>query len=281
MKKSINAWSVAHGTGFEDMFAQLKAAGFDGIELNIDGDNSSRHSLTMGATDAELAEIKTLSDRHGLPVVSISTSLYAGGAKLGSADPEQVRVGQELLRKQLTCAKALGARGILIVPGGISDTCSIAAAYENSFNSIKELIPEIAASGLNVGVENVWNGFFMSPFDMCRFVDALSCEYIGAYYDVGNVIAFSWSEYWIELLGSRIKNIHIKDYRRNGYINNGGEWADLLKGDVNWPKVVPALRKAGFDGYLTAEVGKSDPAQSWEAYYAEVADAVGRICDIN
>lgn len=86
MKKSINAWSVAHGTGFEDMFAQLKAAGFDGIELNIDGDNSSRHSLTMGATDAELAEIKTLSDRHGLPVVSISTSLYAGGAKLGSAD---------------------------------------------------------------------------------------------------------------------------------------------------------------------------------------------------
>ncbi len=113
---------------------------------------------------------------------------------------------------------------------------------------------------------------------MCRFVDELDCEYIAAYYDVGNVIAFSWSEYWIELLGKRIKNIHVKDFKRNGWINCGGDWADLLKGDVNWAKVVPALREAGFDGYLTAEVGKSDGSQSWDAFYAEVADAVGQIC---
>lgn len=280
MKKSINAWSVAHGTDFEEMFAKLSAAGFDGVELNIDGNNSSRHSLTMETTEEELAQIRALSEKYNLPVVSISTSLYEGGAKLGSRDPERVKAGQDLLRKQLQCAKALGAGGILIVPGGISPDCSIREAYENSFASIKAMIPEIEAAQINVGVENVWNGFFMSPFDMCRFVDELGCKYIGAYYDVGNVIAFSWSEYWIEMLGGRITNIHVKDYKRNGHINCGGEWADLLKGDVNWPKVVPALRAAGFDGYLTAEVGKSSAEQSWEDFYKEVADAVGQICSL-
>lgn len=278
MKKSINAWSVAGGTNFEEMFAKLSAAGFDGVELNIDGDNSSRHSLTMETTEDELKKIRELSEKYSLPVVSISTSLYQGGALLGSRDPARVKAGQDLLRKQLQCAKALGAGGILVVPGGISPDCSIREAYENSLASLKAMIPEIEAAGINVGVENVWNGFFMSPFDMCRLIDELGCKYIGAYYDVGNVIAFSWSEYWIDMLGSRITNIHVKDYKRNGGINCGGDWADLLKGDVNWPKVVPALRKAGFDGYLTAEVGKSDPGQSWEDFYKEVAEAVGKIC---
>ena len=164
------------------------------------------------------------------------------------------------------------------MPGGISPDCSIREAYENSLASLKAMIPEIEAAGINVGVENVWIGFFMSPFDMCRFIDELDCKYIGAYYDVGNVIAFSWSEYWIEMLGERITNIHVKDYKRNGGITNGGDWVDLLKGDVNRPKVVPALRQAGFDGYLTAEVGKTNPDQSWEDFYKEVADAVGTIC---
>jgi len=280
MKKSINAWSVAHGTDFEEMFAKLSAAGFDGVELNIDGDNSSHHSLTMETTDDELKKIRELSEKYSLPVVSISTSLYEGGAKLGSRDPARVKAGQDLLRKQLRYAKMLGATGILVVPGGISADCSIREAYENSIAALKAMVPEIEEAGVNVGVENVWNGFFMSPFDMCRFIDELGCKYIGAYYDVGNVIAFSWSEYLIEIRGERIKNIHVKDYKRNGYINNGGEWVDLLKGDVNWPKVVPALRKAGFDGYLTAEVGKTKRDQSWEDFYKEFADAVGTICSM-
>ncbi|NMB95635.1 MAG: hypothetical protein GYA02_03355 [Clostridiaceae bacterium] len=30
---------------------------------------------------------------------------------------------------------------------------------------------------------------------------------------------------------------------------------NLLEGDVNWHKVIPELRKAGYEGYLTAELG--------------------------
>jgi hypothetical protein len=39
---------------------------------------------------------------------------------------------------------------------------------------------------------------------------------------------------------------------------------------------MPALRKAGFDGYLTAEVGK-EGNQTFEEFYKETADAADKI----
>ena len=277
MKKSINAWSVSGKTDFPEMFAQIKAAGFDGIELNVDAEEHSAHSLTLHTEQTVLEEIKRLSEAYALPVVSISTSLYGGGVKLGSRDLREREFGKTILRKQLECARALGADGILIVPGGIGDEVSLQTAYTNSFETLNELKSEIEQSKVHVGVENVWNGFFLSPFDMCRFIDDLNCAYIGAYYDVGNVIAFSWSEYWIEILGKRIRKIHVKDFKRNRSINSGGEFVDLLKGDVNWKKVIPALRGACFDGYLTAEVFKTQEGQSDTDFYREVSAQLGRI----
>lgn len=276
MKKSINAWSVDSKTGFEEMFQQIKAAGFDGIELNVDAEESkSAHSLTLSTTDEELAAIKALSDKYALPVVSISSAMWNG--RMGSTDAEKRGLSEKLLKKQLQCAKALGGTGILVVPGGTYPAISLEEDRRASAETLASMKDFISSTGIYVGVENVWNGFFMSPLDMASFIDGLDCPFIGAYYDVGNVIAFSWSERWIELLGSRIHNVHVKDFKRNRGINSGGTFVDLLEGDVNWEAVIPALKKAGFDGYLTAEVFKDDEAMSYTDYYKKVADAIGEI----
>ena len=280
MKKSINAWSVDPTTNFEDMFAQIKKAGFDGIELNIDGkDNASSHSLTLETTDKELADIKALSEKYDLPVVSISTSLW-WSVNMGSPKQENRENSKKLLEKQLIAAKTLGASGILTVPGGISNEISIKEAYKNSFDTLESLKSIIEDYKIKVGLENVWNQFFVSPFDMANFIDKLDCEYITAYYDVGNTVAFSWSEYWLEILGKRISHIHIKEFKRNSGINSGGTWPDLLKGDVNFKKIIPELRKIGWDGYLTAEISKTDENQSWEDFYKETVELESRIIEL-
>ena len=59
MKTSINAWSVKGDTGFEEMFAQISAAGFDGIELNVDAPGTA-HGLYMDMTDGDLAAIREI-----------------------------------------------------------------------------------------------------------------------------------------------------------------------------------------------------------------------------
>ena len=278
MKKALNAWTVDSATGFEEMFRQLKEAGFDGIELNVDGVGHSSHSLTLETTDAELEAIKALSDKYALPVVSISTSML-GGYLMGAPDEAGRDLAKQIIRTQLRCAKALNASGILIVPGGVTQQKSFIKAYEASMKTLLELKPEIEAAKIYAGLENVWNGFFMSPFDMAAFIDKADSPYISAYYDVGNVIAFSWSEYWIEVLGKRISHVHVKDFKRTdtGFgTNGGGDWVDLLKGDVNWEAVLPALQAAGFDDYLTAEVFMEEGG-NYISYYKEVSDALDEI----
>ena len=252
MKKAINAWSVPNGVSFAEMFREISAAGFDGIELNVDADDSSAHSLTMRSEKETFAEINCLAEKYGLRVPGISTSLT--GRKLGSGDKAEREVGKDIIRRQIECAAALGADGILTVPGGMTEKISLLQAYENSFRTLEELKPEIESAKIHVCVENVWNGFFLSPFDMRNFIDRLDCPYIGAYFDVGNVIAFSDAEYWIEILDSRIRKIHVKDFKRFSGINRGGSFVNLLEGNVHWDKVIPALEKAGYDGYLTAEL---------------------------
>jgi hexulose-6-phosphate isomerase len=127
-------------------------------------------------------------------------------------------------------------------------------------------------------MENVWNTFFTSPWDMMVFVDKFECEYITAYYDVGNTVAFTWTQHWIEVLNKRISHIHVKDYKRaNAWPNSGGEFVDLGEGSIHWPKVMEALKNIGFDGYLTAEVFKSDESISYQDYYKSISVALDKI----
>jgi hexulose-6-phosphate isomerase len=268
MKKAINAWTVPGSVSFEDMFKSISEAGFQGIELNIDGENASLHSLTLDSDRKEYDLINALAAKYSLPVCSISTSLYGG--TLGSDDAKEREFGKTVLRKQLECAAALGADGILVVPGGISETTSIRQATMNSKQSLLDMKPEIEKAKLKVGVENVWNGFFASPTDMARFIDDLACPYIGAYFDVGNVAVHSYPEYWIEILGQRIFKIHVKDFQRSGWFN--GSFVNLLQGDIRWNLVVKALKAAGYDGCLTAELGVLQAAP--EYLYRITSDAL-------
>lgn len=76
--------------------------------------------------------------------------------------------------------------------------------------------------------------------------------YVGAFFDVGNVIYSGYPEHWIKILGSRIKKVHFKDYRRDA----GGLYGfvDLLAGDVDYKKVMDELKKAGYNNYVVAEM---------------------------
>ena len=250
MKKAINAWTIPETVSFEAMFASISAAGFEGIELNLDKPDASAHCLTMASKQVDYDRINALAKQYKLPVCSISTSLY--GDTLGSDDVQEREAGKNILRKQLECAAALAADCILVVPGGIGEKTSIRQAYENSRQSLSELVPEIEEKKIKVGLENVWNGFFASPTDMARFIDDFHCPYIGAYFDVGNVLINSFPEYWIEILDKRIFKIHLKDFLHSSW--NQGVFVNLLQGDARWEQIMKALRKAGYDGYLTAEL---------------------------
>jgi len=273
MKTALNAWTLDNTLTMEEAFAATAAAGFAGIELNIDAPGASPHALSLETTEADYAAIRALSDKYNLPVCSISTSQWRGRM----ADTDCWNDAEALLHKQLEAAAALGADGILTVPGGMNNNITLAQARRASIDFMKANRNSIEQLGIFVGLENVWNGFFLSPYDMVSFIDEVNSPKIGAYLDAGNMIAFSISEYWIDILGERIGKVHVKDYKRNSGINSGGTWEDITHGSADWKKIIPALRNAGYDGYLVGEVFKSDANMSFPDYYRKVAGEIAEI----
>jgi hexulose-6-phosphate isomerase len=229
-----------------------KRAGFDGIE--------------MPPSDvAQAQSMKALADEAGVTLHSV---IYGGwGAPLSSADPATIERGLAEIEGALRAAKAYGSDAILLVPAVVNAGTRYADAYTRSQANIRRLLPLAAELGVAIAVENVWNNFLLSPLEFARYVDELESPYAKAYFDVGNVVAFGWSEDWILTLGKRIQKIHLKDFKRESR-----EWKNLREGSVDWPKVSAALHEVGYEGYFTCELGGGD-----EAYLTDIAARVNAI----
>jgi hexulose-6-phosphate isomerase len=272
MKKSINAWTFPPEYTFTEVLEAAKTAGFDAVEFNLDAIGvSSKHAFTLESDESLIAEVSEKARELGIKLVSVSSSLHNG--IWSKTDEKTAQYREAVLKKQLSIAKILGADAILLVPGGMSDGMLLDEARKNSLISLKKMIPMIKESGVTVGLENVWNGFFLSPYDMVSFLKELDSDAFALYFDLGNMVAFSNSEYWCDIVAPYITKIHIKDYKRNGGINSGGKFCQLLEGDLDFKTAMAVLKKHGFDGYMTAEVGKSDPEMSYRDYFKSISDA--------
>jgi hexulose-6-phosphate isomerase len=111
--------------------------------------------------------------------------------------------------------------------------------------------------GVKIAVENVWNNFLLSPLEMARYLDEFESPWIGAYFDVGNIVNYGWPEQWIRILGERVLKLDIKEFSRKKR-DEEGLWAgfevEIGEGDCDWPAVMEALVEIGYEGWGSAEV---------------------------
>lgn len=253
MKKSINIWSFVGKTNREAM-KLAKDAGFDGIELALGAEGE----ISMTSTDEELLSIKAYAQELGISIPSISSGLCWADS-LTADDPQERQRVHDMIVRQLYCAKMLGAETILIIPGSVSvefvpqwPVVPYDVVYERALEAVKKLAPIAEEYGVEIGLENVWNNFLLSPMEMRNFIDAVGSDWVGSYFDVGNVVYSGYPEHWIRILGKRIKKVHFKDYRRvPGTLN---AFVDLLSGDVNWPEVMKAFHDVGYEGWAAGEM---------------------------
>jgi hexulose-6-phosphate isomerase len=226
----------------QERFQLAAEAGFDAMEVRGDDD--------LVGSEERLRALADLS-RRTLPIASM---MAAAGWRpsLTSDEPEERRRALELFRRTIRAARFLGADAVLVVPGVVNETVSYPVAWERGQEALRDLARTAEEFGVCLCVENVWNKFLLSPLEMRRFVDEIGHPLVQVYFDVGNVLAFGYPEQWIDVLGARIKRVHVKDFKTA--VGNITGFVQLLEGDVNWPAVMAALRRVGYDGYLTAEV---------------------------
>ena len=253
MKKAISIWSFKDKT-IKQAMDITKKAGFDGIELalNETGETSLESSIE------ELLEIKKYSEKIKLKIHSVATGLY-WTYSFTSNDIKEREKAISIAIKQIQMAKVLGANSVLIVPGAVGvdfiesyKVVSYDIVYDRALDTFNKLKIVAEENKINIGIENVWNKFLLSPLEMRDFIDKIDSPYVGAYFDVGNVLYSGYPEHWINILNTRIKKVHFKDYIRNVGTIHG--FVDLLAGDVNWIEVMKAFGNINYDGWVTAEM---------------------------
>ena len=252
MKKGISVWAYDPKRPLPEVFRRAKEAGFDGVEVAIADDGP----ITPASTEADCQRIVEQAGEAGIALTSLASGL---GWKYPIISPTASVRDQAIqkTRGSLQVARYLGLDTLLLVPGTVDPSTPYDVAYRNAQSALKELAPHAAQTGVTIGVENVWNKFLLSPLEMAAFLDEIGSPFVGAYFDVGNVLLTGFPEQWIGILQSRIKRVHFKDFKRS--VGNHAGFCPLTHGDVDWPAVVAALTEIGYapgglgDGWVTAE----------------------------
>ena len=247
IKKAVKYHMISGDMSVIEEFKLLMEVGFDGVEIRVQD-------------KVPVEEVAAAIKETGLPV---------HGVVLGSVEGIETAVD---------LAKGYGATSVLLVAGRVDENMPYAKNYEQTQAKIRAAIPYAEEQQIKLLVENVWNNFLLSPLEMRRYIDELDSEWVGVYFDVGNVVRFAWPEHWIPVLGDRIGKLDIKEYSRDKQ-NNEGLWkgfnVKIGEGSIDWAAVRAELENIGYSGWATAEVSGGDRER-----LADIAARMNKVLDL-
>lgn len=218
-------------------FERLKEAGFQGVEL-------------ISPSQLDRQEVLSARDKTGIVIHGVSGARHWQDT-LSDPDPAVVERGLAAIRQEFEDCKAYGGTTVLVVPAVVNPRVSYREAYERSQANIRKLLPDAERAGVKIAIEEVWNKFLLSPLEFARYIDEFESPWVGAYFDVGNVVEYGYPQEWIHELGKRILKIHIKEYAKKERFNY-----KLGEGkEIDWAAIRAALIDIGYQGWITAEVG--------------------------
>jgi hexulose-6-phosphate isomerase len=276
MKLGLYQGSVPSNRSMQECVSLTAELGFDGLEISLEdpgpllsaamddttpeilaiGQSIGMTTAREGALDLnsslqDLTRVSEMAAEAGIQIHSVATMMlffYPLSSPISSTRARGIQIVLDMLK----AASVLGADTILVVPGLVTTSTGYREALQRSRDVIRDLVPEASRLGIVMAIENVWNRFLLSPLEMADYIDSFESPYVGAYFDVGNVLAHGYPDDWLRILGPRVKGIHFKDFRRD--IGNILGFTHLLHGDVDWDAVTGALGEIGYTGYITVEV---------------------------
>ena len=252
MKKSLCIEMFFTDVPFEERFYLAKGAGFDYIEF-------------WSWMDKDISRIKELCHKHALGIAS-----FSGDQSLSLIDESRQTDYLRFVEESLEVAGFLGCGNLVIHSNGLGDRGVVLNSYDHlsaeqkteaMADTLMGLVRRVEKAGvtllleaLNTRVDHPGN-FLSSTRQAAELVGSMESRRIKILYDVyhmqimeGNII--DTLRDYIDLIGY----IHIADVP--GRHEPG-------TGEINFPNVMTALRKLGYDGFVGFELSPlQDPVRA-------------------
>lgn len=222
----------------EQVLAALERHGYDAVEWRV----HEAYHVDPGALPGSAKALGQSCADHGLEI-----SCLMGYAPLEDLD-QQKRVAE-------ACAIVDCPRyrpGAVIYDG----TRPYPELFDETVDRLGAVLDAIAPFGVKPVIETHFNTIAPSASLAHRLVSHFSSDRIGVNFDPANCI-IEGREAWqmgLELLGPYLDYVHAKNA---SWACENGRWRwrfdDLAAGQVDWHEVMQALRRVGFDGYISNE----------------------------
>jgi len=232
-------WTTNVTPEHEDLLRDIKATGFDGVEIPV-----------FEGTPADYARLGALLDRIGLERTAVS-AIGDPAKNLISADPGARAAGIAYMKWAIDCASALGA-AFLSGPlhsalGHFTGEGPTRDEFRRSVDAQRAIGDHAATRGVTIGLEalNRFECYLLNTMDaLAVHLDEIDHPNIRAMYDTFHanieeadpVAAFSRNV-------KRIVHVHISE-------NDRGIPG---RGNVRWDETFAAIRDSGYGGWLTIE----------------------------
>ncbi|HYG77166.1 MAG TPA: sugar phosphate isomerase/epimerase family protein [Planctomycetota bacterium] len=242
MKLSLNTLGCPDWT-LEQIAQNAKSFGYEGIELR------TREDGNHFSPDASLDEARRVGQMFrdaGCPVLSIM-----GYCKFAHTDDAEIVKNQELMRKLINIADAMGARYIRTFAGQIPKESNHDEMTIRVAKALKPLAEEAAAKNITIGLET--HDDWCSGDRVMKVVKIIKSKGFGVVYDIHNAYN-SGIEPWDVTYRKVKKHIcycHLKD----GYKGLDGKTHYVMvgAGDLPVEKILARFKRDGFDSYFSFE----------------------------
>jgi sugar phosphate isomerase/epimerase len=242
---------------FEEAAARIRAIGYEGLELLAD----VPHAWPAGLLEGQKGAIRAAMERSGLAFSNINAFMMNAVADARQpywhpsfiepdAHYRQVRIDHT--RRALSLCAELGAPHITTEPGG---PLAPGQSRQQAIDLFVEVLKPLAEHAENRGVLLLIEpepGLLLETTDQyLEVAEKVNSPSIGLNFDVGH--AFCVSENIpaaIAKLAPQIRHYHLEDIaatRVHHHLVPG-------TGAIDFAAVVSAIRKTGYDGWLTVEL---------------------------
>ena len=260
-------WTTNVTKKHEPLLKDIKATGYDGVEIPV-----------FEGTPDDYRRLGDMLDRIGLERTAVS-AMGDPSMNLISPDAATRRKGIDYMKWAIDCSQALGAKNLSgplhSTLGAFSGVGPTAAEKKRSVSSQRAIGDHAGKKDVTIGLEAL-NRFecylFNTMADLCEHIDAVDRPHIRAMYDTfhANIEEADPIGAYARHVKS-IAHIHISE-------NDRGVPG---RGNIPWAETFFAIRKSGYNGWLTIEAfgrGLKDLAAATKVWrdFAESPEAVYR-----
>ena len=242
----------------EQTAALAAEVGLDGLEWRVANKapepitepsywGANRSTVDIADVEADLARAKKIADRRGLKMPILGTYMRCDALPVVEA--------------AMRAAAAVGCHKMRVGPPGYDGSRPYPELFDQACREFEKVAALARRHGVQACIEMHMGNITPSAGLAHRLVSHFDPAHIGVIFDPGNMVVEGFENYQmaLELLGPYLSHVHAKNCL---WVNTGEkdgvatwEWrmAPTKKGQADWTKIIAALKKVGYQGWLSFE----------------------------